>query len=140
MDQRVSLITLGTDDLARGRAFYESLGWQVVSTEDGIVAFDLIGQAIGLYPRDALAKDVGLPITPGFSGMTLSHNVPTKEDVAAITDQARVAGATILREPHDVFWGGHIAYFSDPDGHVWEVAHNPYSTLGPNGEFKWNGH
>jgi catechol 2,3-dioxygenase-like lactoylglutathione lyase family enzyme len=140
MDQRVSLITLGTDDLARGRAFYEALGWQVVSKDEGVIAFDLIGQAIGLYPRDALAKDVGLPVTKGFSGITLSHNVPTKEDVATITEQDRAAGATILKEPHDVFWGGHISYFSDPDGHVWEVAHNPYSSLGPNGEFKWNGH
>lgn len=140
MDQRVSLITLGTDDLARGRAFYEALGWQVESKEDGIVAFDLIGQAIGLYPRDALANDVGLPITPGFNGMTLGHNVAEKADVARVTDAARAAGATILKEPHDVFWGGHIAYFSDPDGHVWEVSHNPFSPLGPKGEFKWNGH
>ncbi len=140
MDQRISLVTLGVDDLAQSKAFYEALGWTNAATEAGIVAFDLQGSVLGLYSKADLARDVGLPLVSGFTGQTYSHNVAQKAEVARLIERARTAGATILKEPHDVFWGGHIAYFADPDGHVWEVAHNPFAKLGPQGEFCWNGY
>ncbi len=141
MEQRISLITLGVADMDRATAFYQALGWRRVDGPDGVIAFDLIGQTLGLYPKADLARDMGLSPDQisGFSGVTLAHNVHTKEDVAPLVDRAVAAGATLIKAPHDVFWGGHIAYFADPDGHVWEIAHNPLSALGPNGEFQWNG-
>jgi len=141
MEQRISLITLGVADLARAAAFYEALGWRRVDSPDGVIAFDLIGQTLGLYPKTDLARDMGLSpdqIT-GFSGVTLAHNVRRKEDVAPLVDRAVKAGGQLIKPPHDVFWGGHIAYLADLDGHVWEIAHNPFSALGPKGEFQWNG-
>ncbi len=140
MDQRISLITLGVQDLVRSKAFYEALGWTNAATEAGIVAFDLQGSVLGLYPKEDLARDVGLPLVKGFTGQTYSHNVAQKDDVSRLIELGRAAGATVLKEPHDVFWGGHIAYFADPDGHVWEIAHNPFAKLGPKGEFRWNGY
>ena len=141
MQQRISLITLAVADMERAAGFYEALGWSRVESPDGVIAFDLIGQTLGLYPRDQLARDMG--IQPGeiggFSGITLAHNVAEKADVTRLYDAALGAGARGIKPPHDIFWGGHIAYFADPDGHVWEIAHNPFSRLGPNGEFQWNG-
>ncbi len=141
MQQRISLITLAVADLARSAAFYEALGWTRVDSPDGVVAFDLIGQTLGLYPREALARDMGIPVSDiaGFSGITLAHNVATKAAVRPLYRAALKAGGRTIREPHDIFWGGHIAYFADPDGHVWEIAHNPFSPLGPDGAFQWNG-
>ena len=106
-----------------------------------MVAFDLIGQTLGLYPRDMLAQDMGLDPGEigGFSGITLAHNVREKAQVAPLFEAALAAGARGIKPPHDIFWGGHIAYFAEPDGHVWEIAHNPFSPLGPDGEFQWNG-
>ncbi len=141
MEQRISLITLAVSDQERSAAFYEALGWKRVESPDGVIAFDLIGQTLGLYPKSALARDMGFlesEIT-GFSGITLAYNVSAKEEVAPIHRNALAAGGRNIKEPHDIFWGGHIAYFADPDGHVWEIAHNPFSPLGPNGEFQWNG-
>jgi len=140
MDQRISLITLGVSDLARSKAFYAALGWQNAAAEEGIAAFDLQGSVLGLYPKADLARDVGLPLVEGFTGQTYGYNVTTREEVEPLVERIRAAGGTILKEPHEVFWGGFIAYFADPDGHVWEVAHNPFSKLGPNGEFSWNGY
>ncbi len=141
MEQRVSLITLGVDDMERSAAFYEALGWARAETPDGVIAFDLIGQTLGLYPKAALAADMGLKPEEvgGFSGITLSHNVREKGDVGAMMAAAEAAGARVIKPAHDIFWGGHIGYFADPDGHVWEVAWNPFSPLGPKGEFQWNG-
>ena len=139
MDQRISLITLGVADLERAKAFYSALGWTSVAAEPGIAAFDLQGSVLGLYPKAGLARDVGLPLAEGFSGQALGYNVSTRDEVSPLVERARGAGAHILKEPHEVFWGGFIAYFADPDGHVWEVAHNPFSKLGPKGEFAWNG-
>lgn len=139
MRQRVHLITLGVDDLDRAVGFYEALGWRRASTEAGIVAFDLLGASLALYPRADLARDTGLDLPRGSGSVTLGCNVATKEEVAQVIDAARAAGARILHEAHDVFWGGHIGYFADPEGHVWEVAFNPFAPLGPNGEFQWNG-
>ena len=141
MDQRVSLITLGCKDVARAAAFYEALGWRRVESQEGIVVFDLIGQALGLYALADLARDMGREVeTLGHGAATYACNVTDKAEVAQVLDAARAAGAEVLKEAHDVFWGGHIGYFADPEGHIWEVAHNPFSRLGPNGEFRWGGY
>lgn len=141
MEQRVSLITLGVADMNVSAQFYEALGWTRVDSPDGVIAFDLISQTLGLYPRAALFEDMGLPADTkaGPSAVSFAHNLSCKEDVDALIEAAKSAGARILKAPQDVFWGGYHAYFADPDGHVWEVAHNPFSPLGPNGEFQWNG-
>ncbi len=141
MEQRISLITLAVADVAASAAFYEALGWARVDSPDGVVAFDLIGQTLGLYPKADLARDMGLEEAQigGFSGITLGHNLRIREDVAPLYERALAAGARGIKPPHDIFWGGHIAYFADPDGHVWEIAHNPFSPLGPDGAFRWNG-
>ena len=141
MEQRISLITLAVADIRRASAFYRALGWEPAQGPDGVVAFDLIGQTLGLYPKADLARDMGLDETGigGFSGITLAHNVRAKTDVAPLVDRAVAAGARLIKAPHDVFWGGHIAYFADLDGHVWEIAWNPFSPLGPDGAFQWAG-
>ena len=141
MEQRISLITLGANDPETLAQFYEDLGWQRVETQDGVIAFDLIGQTLGLYPLAKLAEDIGVDVDElGHGAATYSYNVTDKSQVAQILEKAEKAGGTILRPSGDVFWGGHIGYFKDPEGHIWEVAFNPFSTLGPSGEFRWNGH
>ena len=141
MDQRVSLITLAVSDVARSAAFYEALGWTRVDSPDGIVVFDLIGQSLGLYPRADLARDMGLEEHElGTGAATLACNMRDKAEVAQVLEQAEAAGARILKPAHDVFWGGHIGYFADPDGHIWEVAFNPFSSLREDGAFCWNGY
>ena len=141
MEQRVSLITLGVGDVPRATAFYESLGWARVDSPEGIVVFDLLGQALGLYPHADLARDMGVEEnTLGTGAATLAYNVRDKPEVAQVLDRAAKAGAKVLKSAHDVFWGGHIGYFADPDGHVWEVAFNPFSTLREDGAFRWLGY
>jgi len=142
MQQRVSLITLAVADMDVAAAFYEALGWARVDSPDGVIAFDLIGQTLGLYPKAALAEELGLDTAQisGFSGITLAHNVADKAEVASLLAQAKAAGGRIVKPAQDVFWGGHHGYFTDMDGHIWEVAHNPFSPLGPNGEFRWLGY
>ncbi|MGR3713135.1 MAG: VOC family protein [Shimia sp.] len=142
MEQRVSLITLGVTDLEQAAGFYEAMGWNRVPSPDGVIAFDLIGQTLGLYDRAALAEYLGMDAADvgGFSGVTLSYNVRAAEDVAPVLARAEVAGGRVLRAAGEVFWGGFIGYFSDLDGHVWEVAHNPFSKLSSKGEFRWEGY
>lgn len=141
MDQRISLITFGCKDVAREAKFLEDMGWARVPSDEGIVVFELIGQVLGLYPIDMLARDIGVPVDSlGHGAATYAYNVAEKAEVAQILDRARAAGAAILQEAHDVFWGGHIGYFEDPEGHIWEIAFNPFSRLGPNGEFRWGGY
>lgn len=141
MEQRISLITLGVRDIEATAKFYEALGWQRVPSEDGVIAFDLIGQTLGLYPLEKLAEDIGLPVEEmGRGASTFSYNVRRKEDVAPLLDLAETAGGRILRPASDVFWGGHIGYFSDPEGTIWEVSYNPFSPLSPEGAFRWNGY
>ncbi|MGH1355556.1 MAG: VOC family protein [Thalassovita sp.] len=141
MEQRISLITLAVEDMARTAAFYEALGWRQEDTPDGMVVFDLLGQTLGLYPKADLARDMGLaPDELGSGAMTLACNTRTKDKVAQVFEAAKAAGARVLKEPHDVFWGGHIAYFADPEGHVWEIAFNPFSPLRADGAFRWNGY
>ena len=141
MEQRISLVTLGCRDMERLTAFYETLGWQRAESPEGIVVFDLIGQSIGLYPLADLARDMGVPEERlGHGAATYAYNVRDKGEVAEVIDAARAAGAEILKEAHYVFWGGHIGYFADPEGHVWEVAWNPGAPLRSDGAFRWAGY
>lgn len=141
MEQRVSLITLGCRDVEKSAAFYDALGWARAASEGAIVAYDLLGQTLGLYPLLDLARDMGLDLDEiGHGASTLSCNVRSKDEVASVLTQASAAGGRILKPPHDVFWGGHIGYFADPDGHIWEVAFNPFSKLRQDGAFCWGGY
>ncbi len=140
MEQRISLVTLGARDPEALVAFYDALGWQRVETQDGVVAYDLIGQTLVIYPLEKLAEDIGVaPETLGHGGATYGYNVREKDDVARLMALAKAAGAKVLKPAADVFWGGHHGYFSDPEGHIWEVAHNPFSPLDDAGAFRWNG-
>ena len=139
MKQRVHLITLGVDDPETAAEFYDALGWVRAHSPDGVIAYDLWGATLGLYPRAKLAEDMGRDLPKGSGAMTLSCNVREKDEVAEVAKAAEAAGAKILKPPHDVFWGGHIAYFEDPEGFVWEISFNPFSPLGANDEFQWNG-
>lgn len=141
MDQRISLITLGASDVPTLGAFYDALGWRRVETEDGVVAYDLIGQTLGLYPLDKLAEDIGVSVDAlGHGAATLGYNVHEKEDVARVLARVAAAEGRVLKPAADVFWGGHHGYFADPEGHIWEVAFNPFSPLRDDGAFCWNGY
>jgi catechol 2,3-dioxygenase-like lactoylglutathione lyase family enzyme len=133
VQQRVSLITLGVVDLARARAFYEALGWVRGNDSDEVVFFRAGGTIVGLWGRAALAEDSGVEDGGGWGGVTLAHNVRSPAEVDAVIAEARSAGATIAREPGATFWGGYSGVFVDPDGHPWEVAHNPGWTLSEDG-------
>jgi len=141
MEQRVSLITLGVRDVEASAQFYEALGWARADSPDGVIAFDLLSQTIGLYPLDKLAEDMNLPVEAlGTGAVTLSHNLRSAEEVAPLMARAKAAGAEILRDTGPVFWGGTIGYFRAPDGHIWEIAHNPFSPLAADGAFRWSGY
>ncbi len=134
MDQRVSLITLGVSDLVKARHFYEQLGWSSDMPPDSeIVFFQAGGMVVSLWDRAALARDSGSDDGGGWGGIALAHNVASPEEVDAVLDQARAAGATITRSPGETFWGGYAGVFVDPDGHPWEIAHNPHWTLKSDG-------
>lgn len=134
MDQRVSLITLGVADLDRARRFYEALGWTSRSVpEDGVVFFQCGGMVLALWSRSSLAEDSAVEDRGGWGGVTLAHNVGSPREVDAVIAEARAAGATVGREGAAASWGGYSGLFIDPDGHPWEVAHNPFWTLGPDG-------
>jgi len=136
MEPRVSLITLGVGDLARSRAFYEKLGFKASSMSGDEVVFFQIGPlALSLFPRESLACDANVAADgSGFRGISLAHNVREKDDVAKVIAEAVAAGATLVKASEKAPWGGQSGYFADPDGHLWEVAWNPYAPLGPNGE------
>jgi len=126
MKQRVSLITLGVEDLSRARAFYEALGWSTGAEPDDDVAFFQAGEMIfALWDRARLAEDSCVEDSGGWGGVTLAINFGSAVEVDATIEEARSAGARILREPAEAFWGGYTAAFLDPEGHPWEVAHNP---------------
>lgn len=133
--QRVTLITLGVNDLATSRAFYKALGWvEREPQSDSIAFFQINGMALGLFGLDALAKDQGREgETLGFGATTLAQNFATEAEVDAAFAEALKCGATKLKAPEKVFWGGYSGYYADPDGHVWEVAHNPFWSLNDDG-------
>jgi uncharacterized protein len=133
MDQRVSLITLGVHDIGRARAFYESLGWPGRSPDGEVVFFQLGGMVLALWSREKLADDSVVTDGGGWVGVTLAHNVSSPEEVDQVIEQARVAGATVGRAGAATIWGGYSGLFIDPDGHPWEVAHNPGWRLDPDG-------
>lgn len=134
MKPRISMITLGVHDLNRAIRFYEiglSLPRMPFESE-GVAFFALQGTWLGLFPWSELAKDAGISEEgSGFRGAALAHNVGSKEEVRAILDRARAAGGRIIKEAQDVFWGGYSGYFSDTEGHLWEVAWNPHFSPGP---------
>ena len=134
MDQRISLVTIGVADLERSRSFYEQLGWQGHEVEE-TVFFQAGGQAVVLWAREKVAADAGITDddASGFGGMTLAHNVSTRDEVDRIVQDAAGAGAEVTAAPSETFYGGYAGFFRDPDGHVWEVAHNPGFTLGADG-------
>ena len=130
----MSLVTLGVSDLARSRAFYEALGWETgAKPDDDVVFFQTGGSILALWSRAELAEDSGVVDTGGWGGITLAHNVGSQADVDAVLEQARAAGAEIARAGAATSWGGYSGVFLDPDGHPWEVAHNPYWTLAEDG-------
>ncbi|MEI2805982.1 MAG: VOC family protein [Albidovulum sp.] len=132
--QRVTLITLGVADLARSRAFYEMLGWVPASAQEGVVFYQMHGAVLALFGREALAADQGRPgARLGTGAMALAQNFPTEPEVDAAWDAALAAGAVPLKTPEKVFWGGYSGYYADPDGHVWELAMNPFWPLAPDG-------
>ena len=134
MEQRVSLITLGVEDVSRSRAFYEALGWTTgADPADNVVFFQAGGMIVALWGRDELAKDSVVADSGGWGGVTLAHNVRSPAEVDAVLAEAQAAGATIPRAGAETFWGGYSGIFVDPDGHPWEVAHNPHWTLGDDG-------
>ena len=126
MEQRVSLITLGVRDLDRARSFYAALGWAPVPDDnDDVFFFQAGGVVVALWDRARLAEDSAVEDGGGWGGVTLAYNVREPADVDAVVEEARAAGARIGREPGATFWGGYSAVFADPEGHAWEVAHNP---------------
>ena len=134
MEQRLSLVTLGVADLARARAFYEALGWSGTSPDDDVMFFQCPGMIVALWSREKLTADSGIEHDPGgWGGVTLAHNVGSPAEVDAVLAQAEAAGARIPRHGAETFWGGYSGVFVDPDGHPWEVAHNPGWTLAEDG-------
>jgi predicted lactoylglutathione lyase len=133
--QRVTLITLGVADLARARAFYAGLGWKESSQSQEAVAFyQLNGAVLGLFGLEDLAADQGRPgARLGTGAVTLAQNFATEAEVDTAYADALAAGATGLKAPEKVFWGGYSGYWADPDGHVWEVAMNPFWPLAEDG-------
>lgn len=132
--QRVTLITLGVTDLERARAFYAALGWTPAEVLDKVTFYQMNGLVLGLFGRSDLATDQGRPgARLGTGAMTLAQNFATAAEVDAAYAVALAAGATPLKAPEEVFWGGYSGYFADPDGHVWELAMNPFRTLAADG-------
>jgi catechol 2,3-dioxygenase-like lactoylglutathione lyase family enzyme len=132
---RLSIVTLGVADLTRSTRFYESLGWERSSASMPTISFfELQGSWFGLYEWSALADDAGVPAEgSGFRGVALAMNLASPEEVDAVFAEWLAAGATARVEPHEAFWGGYSSYVADPDGHLWELAFNPYATLGADG-------
>jgi catechol 2,3-dioxygenase-like lactoylglutathione lyase family enzyme len=133
MEPRVSAITLGTTDVGRARAFYEAMGWQGKSPDGEVVFMQAGGMVLALWSRELLAEDSGVTDDEGWGGVTLAHNVDSPATVDAVLDDARAAGAHIAREGAPTSWGGYAGVFHDPDGHPWEVAHNPHWPLADDG-------
>ena len=142
MHPHITMVTLGVADIARSRAFHEALGWTAApSSTDEVVFFQSAGTILGLFGRAALAKDAAItppspeqaPTAPRPHTIALAHNVPDRATVDDVHAEAIAAGATSLKPPQEVFWGGRSGYFADPDGHLWEIAHDPFAGLTDDG-------
>ena len=125
MEQRISLITLGVSDIHRAWDFYKQLGWTGETPDDDVVFFQLPGMILALWNREKLAADSGVNDGGGWGGVTLAYNVGSPAQVDEVIDHARAAGAAVPRAGAPTVWGGYSGIFVDPDGHPWEVAHNP---------------
>lgn len=136
MEPRISIVTLGVSSLEQSRKFYrDGIGWAEASANDDIAFYQLGAVVLGLYPRVKLAEDaqVNDDGPHQFSGMTLAHNCRSEAEVDAVLDHAVAAGAKLQKAAEKVFWGGYSGYFADPDGYLWEVAHNPFAIIDENG-------
>ncbi len=133
MKPRMSMITLGVDDMQRAIDFYQKgLGFPREGEGLDVAFFPLNGTWLGLYDRKALAADAQIEANgSGFNGFTIAHNVGSEKEVEEVMVQAINAGAVLMKKPQRAFWGGYSGYFKDPDGHLWEVAHNPFIAIGP---------
>lgn len=137
MKQRVNVITLGVGDLERARKFYEALGWKTnAAPGDDVVFFQAGEMVLALWDRVKLSKDSCVEDSPGWGGVTLALNLGSPGEVDAVTEEARAAGGRIGREPAETFWGGYSSVVVDPDGHPWEIAHNPRWTITGDGGVK----
>ncbi len=133
MEPRVSVVTLGTTDIQRARAFYEALGWTGTSPDGEVVFMQAGGMVLALWSRELLAEDSGVTDGGGWGGVTLAHNVASPAVVDEVLAEARAAGASIVRAGAPTSWGGYAGVFVDPDGHPWEIAHNPHWPLADDG-------
>jgi uncharacterized protein len=137
VDQRLSLVTLGVRDLARARAFYEALGWKSgAAPDDDVVFFQAGCMIVALWGREQLAEDSAVEDSGGWGGITPAYNGRSPAEVDAVLAEAEAAGGTIPRRGAETFWGGYSGVFVDPEGHAWEVAHNPHWTIEDNGAVK----
>ncbi len=136
MQPRISMITLGVHDLDRSVEFYEKgLGFPRMESPPEVAFFTLNGTWLGLFGRESLAEDAGVSVEgSGFGAFSLSHNVASEAEVDAVMEKAVTAGAALVKKPQKTAWGGYSGYFSDPDGHLWEVAYNPHFWVGPGDE------
>ena len=140
MEQRLSLITLGVRDLERAKAFYGALGWQPApGPPDDVAFYQCGGMVVALWGRDRLEEDSAVEDAGGWGGVTLAFNTRSPAEVDAVIEEARAAGATIGREPAETFWGGYSGVFIDPEGHPWEVAHNPGWHIDDDGAIRLDG-
>jgi catechol 2,3-dioxygenase-like lactoylglutathione lyase family enzyme len=133
MDQRISLITIGVSDVHRAWTFYKGLGWTGETPDDDVVFFQAPGMIVALWSREKLAADSGVTDSGGWGGITLAYNVGSPEEVDRVLAEAEAAGGTIGRRGDKTFWGGYTGIFIDPEGHPWEVAHNPHWQLAGDG-------
>jgi predicted lactoylglutathione lyase len=134
VEQRLSLITFGVVNLGRARAFYEALGWHTnAEPDDDVVFFQAGGMIVALWDRAKLAEDSAVADSGGWGGVTLAYNTRSPAEVDAVIEEARAAGARIAREPAETFWDGYSGVFIDPEGHPWEIAHNPRWTVHDDG-------
>ncbi|MFN4283030.1 MAG: VOC family protein [Alphaproteobacteria bacterium] len=138
MEQRLSLVTLGVADLERARRFYEDgLGWRKNNPQAEVAFYQAGGMVVALWARDDLAKDANLAAEgAGFRALSLAYNARSRAEVDAVMAEAKAAGAAVTKPAAQTPWGGYAGYFADPDGHLWEVAHNPFWTIDADGRVR----